>query len=124
MADTDIKRQLMAKIMSDDWSERDALPTGDLIGDIDEEVRTHAIDSMRYILGHTHNLPKKFVEETKKFHEELRKRGGDVDKKHYGYHYHVKSDTCCDNKENHKKVPLIYSICRVCKVCGKDLGDW
>lgn len=35
--DTDIKRKLLAKIMSDDWSQRDALPTKDPIGDVDEK---------------------------------------------------------------------------------------
>jgi hypothetical protein len=41
-----------------------------------------------------------------------------------GKHLHPEDKPCCSKSENHKKVPLVYSVYRMCKVCGADLGDW
>lgn len=31
---------------------------------------------------------------------------------------------CCNNPKNHKKVDLMVTAYKMCKICKKDLGDW
>lgn len=90
------------------WSERDSLPTSDPIGDV----------------------PESFIKDSKKLYESIKDRLL-VPKGKFADHYTLnsqktcgKTDRCCNKSENHKKVHLVYSAYRMCKVCGSDLGDW
>lgn len=87
------------------WSERDSLPTRDPIGDTDE-----------YVEGY--NEWKKGQEEYERTMKgKLLKPEGKV------FGAFTKPESCCSDPTNHKEVPLVYSVCTVCKVCGADLGS-
>jgi hypothetical protein len=89
---------------NNDWSERDALPTKDPIGDTDE-----------YVEGYDG-----WKEGQKAYEEAVKGRLLKPEGKIFGAF--TKPESCCSNPENHKEVPLVYSVCKICKVCGADLG--
>ena len=65
MSDTSVKKAIMKKIqeeMDNGWSQRDALPTGDPIGDVDESQD-------EYISGH-----KKWAKDQETYNEMMRGR--------------------------------------------------
>lgn len=95
------------------WPERDSLPTGDPIGDVDP---TQESDPME-----------EFVKADKEYMEAIRRAGKHI--QHVVYGEKRASDipsalNCCSNPANHKQIWLVATSYRQCSVCKADLGDW
>lgn len=92
------------------WPERDDLPTGDPIGDVEDECE----------------------KDTKIYVKMMKDRVINPEGKHFGTSIDFikvnveisKEPKCCDNPANHKKVHLITSAYKICTQCKSDLGDW
>ena len=88
MNDTSVKKRLLAKIMADDWSERDALPTGDPIGDVDE----HPDPSSKGRLA----FAKSYMRDHLKYNEMMRNRVLSPEGKNFDHGPVEKSDIKID----------------------------
>ena len=95
------------KARTQDWGERDDLPTGDPIGDVEEEK-----SALKY--------PTKFIRDQAIYHKSLRERGFDNKNKHFG---NIKPDQCCPNPHKYKNIVSNTLKFYSCKNCGADLGD-
>ena len=118
---------IKAQVEEEQWPERDALPTGDPIGDVDEN--SHARDAIRYATANMAN----WHEEEEEFYKNLKKRclqpkGKIVKSPEYGIaidgtQYRKWKTTCCSDPQKYKNVISKNLQFYSCKNCGADLGD-
>lgn len=95
----------------DSWGERDDLPTGDPVGD----VETPSDQPNERVIP---KYPIKFIRDRALYHKSLRENGIDNANKCFG---NSKSAVCCNNPKNHKKAFLFSSSYLICKICNKDI---
>jgi len=111
------------------WSKRDALPTGDPIGDIVEEEQDI------FKPQHIFKIPEEWAKKAEEYHKKMKERSlhpkgkfimpveaipvyGMLDPKH-----NVEAEACCDKPHRYKNIISQTLKFWSCKNCGADLGD-
>jgi hypothetical protein len=111
------------------WPERDSLPTGDPIGDIDERKKTHLPDiDMDKKPWDTFNITyDQYKKDMENYINTMKARllvpqGKMVENKDFGVNFCAPKQ-CCSNPQKHKNIISNSLKFYVCKNCGADLGD-
>ena len=117
----DIKRQVLDKIMkdgTDGWSDRDALPTGDPIGDVDEIIK----EIKSRVKAPKGSLEKRWNESQQTYFEMMRERLLNPEGKKFDCGYTL-TKKCCSKPDKYKNIISNSLKFYSCKNCGADLGD-
>jgi len=101
------------------WSKRDALPTGDPIGDVVEEESKDKKPKADFA---------KWIEDTKKYNSTMRGRlivpqGKDLNIKAEDFYGFPEIKKCCEKPQKYKNIISNNLKFWACRNCGADLGD-
>jgi hypothetical protein len=112
--------------VSENWPERDNLPTKDPIGDVDEpKIHRHGVGQYSVsIPKSSYNTPVTFTEEQEKYFKEMQTRVLNPEGKKFDLGIElIPKKGCCEAPDRYENIVSRSLKFYSCRNCGADLGD-